>query len=59
MTLLGALIAHKGHRLESRVDYKVPDGKVFGTPHVTLWCWTCEETIHDEALETLRPKRGT
>jgi hypothetical protein len=55
VTLIGALIAHKGHKLKSSTSYEIPQGKVYGAPHVIVRCGTCQLNIWDEALEVLRP----
>ncbi len=44
MTLLGTLIKHQKHILVSSTEYVVPPGAVYGTPHVRLYCRTCDET---------------
>lgn len=51
LTLIGVLIAHKGHALVSQTNYEIPSGRVFGTPHVILYCRTCREVTWDEALQ--------
>jgi len=49
-TLLGTLVRHSGHMLTVNTRYIIPPGKVYGAPHVFVFCETCKILIRDEEI---------